>query len=119
MEYTVSVANGCSGATLGLPGIVLGSLVLRFQESSDDSSHLFLFLYFVNPEPQTLSRSAPVGGGSGRLWLVGRHQVLGELAQRIRAAHLLFQERQFHHAKVLIKVVELRRRGLGFCMFFP
>ena len=42
MAYTVSVASGCSGATLGLPGIALGSLVLRFQESSDDSSHIFV-----------------------------------------------------------------------------
>ena len=41
----VSVANGCSGATLGLLGIVLGSLVLRFQESSDGSSHNLVFLY--------------------------------------------------------------------------
>ena len=41
MAYTASVANGCSGATLGLPGIALGDRVLRFQDSSDDSSHIF------------------------------------------------------------------------------
>ena len=41
MAYTMSVVNGCSEATLGLPGIARGSLVLRFQESSDDSSHIF------------------------------------------------------------------------------
>ena len=41
MAYTVSVANGCSGATPGLPGIGLGDRVLRFQESADDSSHIF------------------------------------------------------------------------------
>ena len=47
MAYTVSVASGCSGATLGLLGIVLGSLVLRFQESSDDSSHIFVFFLYL------------------------------------------------------------------------
>ena len=30
MAYTVSVASGCSGATLGLPGIAAGDRVLRF-----------------------------------------------------------------------------------------
>ena len=43
MAYTVSVANGCSGATLGLPGVDLGNLVLRSQESSDDSSRILYF----------------------------------------------------------------------------
>lgn len=42
MAYTVSIANGCSGATRGLPGVALSSLVLhRFEESSDASSHIF------------------------------------------------------------------------------
>ena len=47
MAYTVSVASGCSGATLGLPGIALGDRVLRFQESSDDSNQIFVFLVCV------------------------------------------------------------------------
>ena len=33
MAYTVSVASGCSGATLGLPGIALGDRVLRLHGS--------------------------------------------------------------------------------------
>ena len=37
-----AIRPDCSGATLGFPGIALGSLVLRFQESSDDSSHIFV-----------------------------------------------------------------------------
>ena len=56
MACTVSVASGCSGATLGLPGIALGDRVLRFQDSSDDSSHIFGMSIILVPSMSQVAR---------------------------------------------------------------
>ena len=59
MAYTVSIANGCSGATRGLPGVALSSLVLhRFEESSDASSHIFAIVFVRKREKDALRRDS-------------------------------------------------------------
>ena len=62
------VASSCSGATLGSPAVALGSLVLRFQKSSDDSSHTFAFciLYLRQLKASRQRRLRPyIGPGRG------------------------------------------------------